>query len=97
MWLYYNFFQPVLRQTSRRAVRSANGTVRIVRKHDTATTPLQRLLCAKPPISRGTVDALLELYHETNPRQLRDTIHNQIMMLREIAREPEALSIRLSR
>ena len=97
MWLYYNFFQPVLRQTSRRAVRGANGSVRIVRKHDEATTPLQRLLRAVPPISRDTADELLELYRETNPRELRNTIHHQIMMLREIAREPEALSIQVSR
>lgn len=97
MWLYYNFFQPVLRQTSRRAVRRPNGTVGIVRQHDMAATPLQRLLRAKPPISRGKAQDLLALYHKTNPRQLRDAIHQQIMMLRDIAREPDALMIRMSR
>jgi len=97
MWLYCNFFQPVLRQISRRAVRGANGTVRIVRKHDQAATPLNRLLRAKPPISSTTADELLALYHDIHPRQLRNAIHQQLMMLREIAREPEALSIQVCR
>ena len=52
MRIYYNLFQPVLRQIERTAVLRPNGTVSIKREQDRARTPLQRLLAADPPISR---------------------------------------------
>ena len=81
MWLYYNFFQPVLRQTERKPVRGSDGIVRIRRKQDRARTPLDRLLSAQPPISRQTGQQLLQLYHQTNPLALKRAIHAQIKAL----------------
>ena len=97
MWLYYNFFQPVLRQVSRRAVHRPDGSVRIVRRQDEAATPLQRLLRAKPPLSRGKAESLQSLYDGTNPRELRDRIHQRIQLLRQLARDTETLSVALAR
>jgi len=81
MWLYYNFFQPVLRQTMRKPVRGADGIIRIRRKQDRARTPLDRLLSAEPPISRQSGEQLLQLYHQTNPLALKRGIHAQIKTL----------------
>ena len=75
MWLYYNFFQPVLRQTGRSATMRPNGLCLIKRKQDEAKTPLERLLLAKPPISRGTAQRLQALYEQTNP--LSQAVHTQ--------------------
>ncbi|MFH1085227.1 MAG: hypothetical protein V1772_05655, partial [Chloroflexota bacterium] len=88
MWVYYNLFQPVLRQTERCAVRRPNGTIRIQRDQDRARTPLQRLLEAKPPISRETKERLLALYRTTNPLALKRCIHGQIEALKAMSYEP---------
>ena len=89
MWLYYNFFQPVLRQTERTAVRGPDGVIRIRRKQDRARTPLERLLSAKPPVSRGTRERLLKLYNQTNPLALKRSIHAQIKTLIAMATQSE--------
>jgi len=47
MWLYYNFFQPVLRQVSKETMITPAGIAHTRRKHDEAKTPLQRLLATK--------------------------------------------------
>jgi hypothetical protein len=87
MWLYYNFFQPVLRQCARHAVRRPNGTIRIQRRQDRACTPLRRLLEAKPPVSRETKERLLALYQATNPLALKRRIHAQIEALQALSYE----------
>jgi hypothetical protein len=81
MRIYYNLFQPVLRQVERTAVLRPNGTVYIKRKQDTARTPLQRLLAAEPPISREAQERLLLLHQTTNPLALKRRIHAQIRAL----------------
>lgn len=78
MRLYYNLFQPVLRQTERKAFTGADGIVRIRRKQDCARTPFQRLCEATPPISRETREYLQMLYEQTNPMALKRSIHAQI-------------------
>jgi hypothetical protein len=78
MWLYYNFFQPVLRQTERTAVTGPDGLVRIRRKQDRAQTPFQRLCEAQPPLSREKRERLHRLYETTNPMALKRRIHAQI-------------------
>lgn len=85
MWLYYNFFQPVLRQVERRVVPRPNGTLRIVRRQDRACTPWQRLLAAKPPLSRETQTRLQALYEATNPLALKRRIHDQIEALKAMS------------
>jgi hypothetical protein len=96
MWLYYNFFQPVLRQIERTAVTGPDGITRIRRKQDRARTPLERLLEAKPTISRETKEQLLALYDRTNPLALKRSIHAQIRALESMvteSRKEEAVTL----
>ena len=83
LWLYSNFFQPVLRQVARTAVLQANGICRIHRRQDEAQTPLQRLLRASPPLSRGRIQELQALYEQTNPRRLKQQIQQQLVDIRQ--------------
>jgi hypothetical protein len=85
MWLYYNFYQPVLRQIERTAVLKPDGTCRIIRKHDAAKTPLKRLLQARPPLSRDLADRLTKQRDDTNPRALKREIHQQLTLIYESA------------
>ncbi len=87
MWLYYNFFQPVLRQIERTAVTGSDGITRIRRKQDRARTPLERALEGKPPISREQRERLQALYAETNPLALKRRIHAQIRDLKAMVTE----------
>jgi len=82
---YYNLFQPVLRQIERSAVSLPNGTVRVVRKHDVAATPLARLLRAKPPLSRSVARQLTEKRDAINPLALKRLIHRQLATLHKLA------------
>lgn len=77
MWLYYNFFQPVMRlveKTTSPSPPAQGQPSRIRRRFDRARTPLHRL---------GETDALSEqqkqqlraLHDQTNPRQLHREIH----------------------
>ena len=89
MWLYYNCFQPVLRQLARRVVVRADGICRVIRQQDEAKTPLQRLLAAKPPVSSATAQRLQQLHDQTNPRQLRAQIRQQLDELSHLSLEDE--------
>jgi len=88
MWLYYNFFQPVLRQVDRSVARGADGIVRVRRKQDRARTPLVRLLEATPPISREMQERLLALREQTNPADLNRCIHHHLGVLHAAATAP---------
>jgi len=86
MWLYYNFFQPVLRQVARTAVKGEDHIVRIHRRQDCAKTPLDRLIEAKPPISKEIRTRLLALREETNLAALNRKIHGQLDALLDSAK-----------
>jgi len=86
MRLYYNLFQPVLRQTERSAVSGPDGIIRIRRKQDRAKAPFQRLIEATPPISRQTREQLLALRGTINPLQLKRSIHRRLEALRQLAK-----------
>lgn len=88
MWMYYNLFQPVLRQVARTVMTRPNGTLYIKRVQDRAHTPLQRLLEAKPPISRETQERLLALHQTTSPLALKRHIHAQIRALKAMSDDP---------
>jgi hypothetical protein len=80
MWLYYNFFQPVLRLNEKRALPSDRPVTRIQRRYDVAQTPFERL-CATgilPEPQRGRLQALRD---QTNPRQLRQEIYARLEQL----------------
>lgn len=87
MGLYYNLFQPVVRQTSRHAETGANGLIRILRTQDRAATPFERLLCAKPPLARETAARLQTLHHDTDLLELKRRIHRQLDDLVQLAHQ----------
>jgi IS30 family transposase len=89
MWCYYNLFQPVVRQVSRRVAKGHDGLCRIVRTQDRAATPLDRLLRAKPPISRQKAEALVALRRGTDLFELNRRIHRQIGELAQLAQQEE--------
>lgn len=74
MWLYYNFFQPVMRLTEKTPIRQEGQPSRIKRRYDEAATPFDRL-CATKAISQEGQKLLEALRDQTNPRQLRQEIY----------------------
>jgi hypothetical protein len=89
MRIYYNLFQPVLRQTARSLRIDASGVPHILRQQDMAKTPLARLLRAKPPISRGVAQALQDRYNDTNPRRLHRLIHERLTRIYHVSQRDE--------
>ena len=69
MWVYYNLFQPVLHLVVKEVVEG-----KVKRKWDEAKTPHERLL-ATGVLTGERREALLSLYAQTNPRQLRQQIY----------------------
>jgi hypothetical protein len=80
MWLYYNFFQPVMRLGEKIRVPSDNNHMQIRRRFDRAQTPLDRL-CASGILTPDIQTALLSLREATNPRQLRQEIYARLDQL----------------
>jgi hypothetical protein len=77
MWLYYNFFQPVMRLEKKTAINQEGQPSRIKRRYDESSTPFDRL-CATKAISQEKRAQLATLRDETNPRQLRREIYDLI-------------------
>ena len=69
MWVYYNVCQPVLRLREK-----AHTTDRVIRRWDTARTPLERLL-ATAAVAAEQRQRLEHLRAATNPRALRQQIY----------------------
>jgi hypothetical protein len=80
MWLYYNFFQPVMRLVEKRNVYDAQGTLHIRRRFDQARTPFDRL-CATGTLTPEVQKRLEQLRKQTNPRRLRQEIYQQLRAL----------------
>jgi len=77
MWLYYNFFQPVMRLVEKTLDPSPPGEgqpSRLRRRFDRARTPLDRL-CETDAISEQQKAQLRDLHDQTNPRQLHREIY----------------------
>jgi hypothetical protein len=78
MWLYHNFFQPVMRLEKKIYTPGDNGLpVHLTRRYDKARTPFDRL-CATDAILPEHQEQLEALRDQTNPRQLRQEIYDQI-------------------
>jgi hypothetical protein len=77
MWLYYNFFQPVMRLKEKIAIRQEGQPSRIKRRYDDSCTPFDRL-CATQAIPSEKRVQLETLRDQTNPRQLRQEIYDVI-------------------
>jgi len=80
MWLYYNFFQPVLRLEHKTVLASPGGPARIRRKFGQPQTPFDRLR-ATGILSSDVTAQLAALRTATNPRQLRREIYQRIDQL----------------
>ena len=81
MWLYYNFFQPVMRLRKKIVIPSDNGHPgRVIRRYDEARTPFDRL-CTTDAILPEHREQLEALRNRTNPRQLRQEIYDQIDLI----------------
>jgi len=77
MWLYYNFFQPVMRLAEKIVIPTEGQPTRIKRRYDQARTPFDRL-CETTAIAQKRRERLEALRDQTNPRQLRQEIYDLI-------------------
>jgi hypothetical protein len=80
MWLYYNFFQPVMRLKEKILVPQQGQPMSVRRRYDQARTPFDRL-CATTAIPEDRKRQLIVLRERTNPRQLRTEIQDLITEL----------------
>ncbi len=74
MWLYYNFFQPVMHLRQKTITPLPGQPAHITRRYDQAKTPFDRL-CATGILSDAQRQQLQTLRDQTNPRQLRQEIY----------------------
>lgn len=86
MWLYYNFFQPVMRLKSKTLMTTTGQLTQTKRTYDRAQTPFDRL-CATEAITPTERVRLQALRDQTNPRQLHREIH---ILLDQLFRLPPA-------
>jgi hypothetical protein len=77
LWLYDNFFQPVMRLAEKTWIREEGQSSRVKRRFDDAATPFDRLCMAKA-IPAELEEQLRTLREQTNPRQLRREINKLI-------------------
>ena len=75
MWLYYNFFQPVMHLTEKTIIPLEGRSARVKRRYDPAQTPFDRL-CATNALSDTRRQPLQLLRDQTNPRRLRQEIYD---------------------
>ena len=81
MWLYYNFFQPVMRLVEKVFIPTAEDQpARIQRRYDQARTPFDRL-CETGVLQEEEQQRLETLRDQTNPRTLRREIYKLIDQL----------------
>jgi len=81
MWLYHNFFQPVMRLADKQVLpRADSRSAKIVRRFDQAQTPLDRLYAAGNLTPQRQTD-LTALRANANPRTLRRTIYDLLDQL----------------
>jgi len=76
LWLYNNFFQPVMHLQEKKLVQT-EGRTRLQRRYDDAQTPFDRL-CTKDVLPPAQIESLSRLRDQTNPRRLREQIYDLI-------------------
>jgi hypothetical protein len=77
MWLYCNFFQPVMRVAEKVVICEEGQPTRIRRRYDQARTPFDRL-CEMGVLAPDVQAQLSALRAQTNPRQLLAQIEAQL-------------------
>lgn len=80
MWVFHNFFQPVMRLEEKLSVSLPDKHHRVIRHFDRARTPLDRLLETDILVDEAR-EYFLSLRKQTNPLQLREQIHSVIHQL----------------
>ena len=80
MWVYYNFFQPVMHLVDKEVIREDGQPARVKRRHDEARTPFDRL-CQTDAILPEHREQLEGLRDAINPRRLRQEIYDAIVHL----------------
>lgn len=80
MWLFYNFFQPVMRLTEKEMTGDQHGHRQIRRHHDQASTPFDRL-CKTGVLPEEQQQLLEARRQKTNPRQLRREIYDLLQQI----------------
>lgn len=93
MWLFYNFFQPVMR-LKEKELSPQEGSYKVKHRYDSAQTPLQRLCKTEAILSlaqdRGTREKLAALRDVTNPRQLRKEVYQLLDEVLTLAKQDTA-------
>lgn len=84
MWLYYNFFQPVMRLEEKGLSTQKDGKQRIKHRYGEARTPLERL-CRTEAISEEVKERLFALRQDINPRELRREIYRLLNDILDLA------------
>lgn len=77
MWLYHNFFQPVMRVVEKTVISGDGQRTHMRRRYDQARTPFDRL-CATGLLSPDLQAQLTALREQTNPRHLLAEIEAQL-------------------
>lgn len=77
MWLYHNFFQPVMRVAEKIVLSEEGQPTRIRRRYDQARTPFDRL-CDTKVLAPHVQAQLTARREQTNPRQLLAQIEAQL-------------------
>jgi len=77
LWVYNNFFQPVMHLVEKHVIRQEGLPPRVIRRHDTPRTPFDRL-CETDAILPQHREQLEALRDATNPRQLRQQIYDTV-------------------
>ena len=77
LWVYNNFFQPVMHLVGKEVIREEGLPTRVIRRHDTPRTPFDRL-CETDAILPQHKEQLEILRDGTNPRQLRQEIYDTV-------------------
>lgn len=90
LWLYDNFFQPVLRLARKEIVPTATGH-HLKRHFDQPQTPFERV-CASGVLAPERQTTLTRLREATNPRQLRTDIYDLLEQLLALPRAPATSS-----
>lgn len=80
MWVFHNFFQPVMRLEEKIMVATPDKPHHVIRHFDLARTPFDRLL-ETDVLDEKTREYYLSLRKQTNPLQLRENIYTLIHKL----------------
>lgn len=83
MWIYYNFFQPVMRLKAKVVTHDAQGKAHTKKRYDQASTPFERL-CRTGILSQSEIERLVAWRDAINPRQLHRSIERQLSHIMQL-------------